>query len=334
MARPVIQDCDGLTMTAEEKSLFGDINPFGFILFARNCQSPDQLKKLTDEMKETVGRDDVPIFIDQEGGRVCRLNQQYWRKPPTGAALEKLYHKDHELGLAAARVNARLMAEELRLSGVTVNCYPLLDLKFSGADPVIGDRSFGADVAAVGLLAAAACEGLFSGGILPVIKHVPGHGRAKIDSHKALPIVDTPLDQLQETDFVPFKALNHMPLAMTAHIIYSAVDSVHPATLSETVIRQVIREHIGFKGVLISDDVTMRALSGKAAENAKAALRAGCDLVLHCNAPLNERREVLEALYDINMVNENWVGSMFRQRRNIPQVNGAELAEWLDHALK
>ena len=334
MARPVIQDCDGLTLTADEKSLFRDMDPFGFILFARNCQSPEQLKNLTDEMRATVGREDVPILIDQEGGRVCRLNQQHWRKPPTGEALENLYNKDNEKGLAAVQINARLMAEELRLSGITVNCYPLLDLKLPDADKVIGDRAFGDNVDTISILGEAACEGLFAGGVLPIVKHIPGHGRANIDSHKALPIVDTSLDRLMETDFVPFKALNHMPLAMTAHIIYSAIDATLPATLSETVIRQVIRENIGFKGVLISDDVSMKALSGKAAVNAKQALQAGCDLVLHCNASFDERREVLEALYDINTVSESWVRVMFTQRSNIQEINSAELVEWLDEALQ
>lgn len=333
MARPVIQDCDGLTLTAEEKSLFRDLDPFGFILFARNCQSPDQLKKLTDNMKEAVGRENVPIFIDQEGGRVCRLNPQHWRKPPTGQDLLDLYKKDPEKGLAAVKINARLMAEELRLLGITVNCYPLLDLSLPEADQVIGDRAFGDDVNVISLLGEAACEGLLSGGVLPVIKHIPGHGRAQVDSHKALPIVDTPFDVLAETDFAPFRALNHMPLAMTAHIIYSDIDDVQPATLSEKVIRQVIREHIGFKGVLISDDVTMKALSGTAATNAKQALRAGCDLVLHCNASLAERREVLDGLYDFNMVNKIWVESQFSHRRNVQEVNRTELVEWLDDAL-
>lgn len=334
MARPVIQDCDGLAMTAEERSVFKDLNPFGFILFARNCQSPDQLKKLTDEMKETVGREDVPIFIDQEGGRVCRLNPQYWRRPPSGEAIKNLYKKDKEKGLAAAKINARLVAEDLRLLGISANCYPLLDLKHPGADKVIGDRSFGEDITAVSLLGEAACEGLFSGGILPVVKHIPGHGRANIDSHKALPIIDTPLDILKKTDFVPFRTLNHMPLAMTAHIIYSAIDADLPATLSETVIRQLIREYIGFKGVLISDDVSMKALNGKSAESAKQALVAGCDLVLHCNASLDERREVLEALYDFNMVSENWVESMFIHRRVVSEINRTEMVEWLDQALR
>ncbi|PCI49002.1 MAG: beta-N-acetylhexosaminidase [Alphaproteobacteria bacterium] len=334
MVRPVIQDCDGLTLTGEEKAVFKDLDPFGFILFGRNCQSPDQLRKLTDEMKETVGRENVPIFIDQEGGRVCRLNPHHWRRPPSGEALKNLYKKDNEKGLAAVRINARLMAEELRHLGITVNCYPLLDLVFPNADQIIGDRSFGDDLNIVSLLAEAACEGLFSGGVLPVIKHIPGHGRAFADSHKTLPIVDTSLDLLQKTDFMPFKALNHMPLAMTAHIVYSAIDEARPATLSPVIIRQVIREYIGFKGVLISDDVCMKALSGQPAHNAKLALQAGCDLVLHCNAPLAERREVLEALYDFNMVNESWVESMFRQRRDIPEINSAELTEWLDQALQ
>ncbi len=333
MARPVIQDCEGLTLTAEERAVFKDLDPFGFILYARNCKSPDQLKKLTDEMKEIVGREDVPIFIDQEGGRVCRLNPQYWRRPPNGETIKNLYKKDHEKGLIAAKINARLIAEELRVLGITVNCYPLLDLQLPNANLVIGDRSFGEEVAAVSLLGEAACEGLFSGGILPVIKHIPGHGRANIDSHEALPIVDMPLEGLQKTDFAPFKSLNHMPLAMTAHIVYSSIDPERPATLSETVIRHVIREYIGFKGVLISDDISMKALSGKSTDNAKAALRAGCDLVLHCNASLKERREVLETLYEFNLVTESWVEDMFKQRRKVPVINRAELAEWLNEAL-
>ncbi|MBL4801161.1 MAG: beta-N-acetylhexosaminidase [Emcibacter sp.] len=334
MARPVILDCDGLTLSAQEKALFAELDPFGFILFARNCQSSNQLKNLIDEMKEAVGRENVPILIDQEGGRVCRLNPQHWRKPPSGRALLEIYEKDPEKGIVAVKVNARLMAEELRHLGITVNCYPLLDLEFADADKIIGDRSFGADTNVVSLLGQAACEGLFSGGILPVIKHIPGHGRASVDSHVALPIVETPLDILMETDFVPFKALSHMPLAMTAHIIYSDIDPHSPATLSETVIRKTIREQIGFKGVLISDDVSMKALAGKASDNAKQALRAGCDLVLHCNATLDERRELLEALYDFNMVNESWVDDMFRQRLKVPEINRAELAEWLNEALQ
>ncbi|MCK5423772.1 MAG: beta-N-acetylhexosaminidase [Emcibacter sp.] len=334
MARPVIQDCEGLVMTAEERAVFKDLDPFGFILFARNCQSPDQLKKLTDDMKETVGRVDVPIFIDQEGGRVCRLNFEHWRKPPSGAAFKNLYAKDAEKGLLATKINARLMAEELRMAGISVDCYPLLDLELPGADQIIGNRSFGEDINIVSLLGEAACEGLLSGGVLPVIKHMPGHGRASVDSHKALPIVDASLDLLKETDFSPFKALKHMPLAMTAHIIYSAIDADLPATLSETVIRKVIREYIGFKGVLISDDVTMKALTGTSAENAKQALVAGCDLVLHCNASLGDRREVLEALYDFNMVSENWVASLFARRSEVSVINSAEMIEWLDHALR
>jgi len=333
MARPVILDCEGLALSHEEKAVFRDLDPFGFILFARNCQSPDQLKRLTDDMKTAVDRPDVPILIDQEGGRVCRLNPQHWRRPPSGEALRRLYEKDPEKGLDAVRIIARLMAAELREMGISVNCYPLLDLRFPDADAVIGDRSFGAAADMASLLGAAACEGLLSGGVLPIIKHIPGHGRATVDSHKALPVVDTPLEILLETDFVPFKALNHIPLAMTAHIIYSAIDPDKPATLSEMVIGQTIRELIGFKGVLISDDISMKALKEKPAVTAKQALRAGCDLVLHCNGALAERRDVLEALYDFNMVNESWVETMFRQRQKVPQVNRTELAQWLNEAL-
>jgi len=334
MARPVILDCDGLSLTVEEKAVFEELDPFGFILFARNCESPRQLKKLTDEMRQVVGREDAPIFIDQEGGRVCRLNPEYWRKPPSGEALLNLYEKDSELGLVAAKINGRIMADELRTMGISVNCYPLLDLKFPDADPVIGDRAFGDNPYIVGRLAEAACEGLQSGGVLPVIKHIPGHGRAAVDSHLELPVVDAPLDILTATDFAPFKALNHMPLAMTAHIIYSAIDPENPATLSETVIRNIIREEIAFKGVLISDDICMKALDGDSAVNAKRALRAGCDLVLHCNAPLNERRAVLETLYDFNLVSEGWVMKLFQQRQKVSEIDADELAVWLEKALK
>jgi len=333
MVRPVIQDCDGLMLKDEEKALFRELDPFGFILFARNCDTPDQLKKLTDQMRECVGRADVAIFIDQEGGRVCRLNPRHWRRPPTGRALYDLYKKDPETGLAASRINARLIAEDLRLSGISVDCYPLLDLDFPGADPVIGDRCFGGELDSVIKLAEAACEGLFAGGVLPVIKHIPGHGRATLDSHKALPFVDTAVDILEETDFRPFRALNHMPLAMTAHIVYGAIDDKAPATLSEKVIRHVIRDRIGFKGALISDDISMKALTGTAPENAGRALRAGCDLVLHCNGSLAERRAVLEALYDINAVSEGWIGDMFRRRANITEIDRAGLTEWLDDIL-
>ncbi len=327
-------DCDGLSLTADEAAIFKDLDPFGFILFARNCQSPSQLKRLTDEMKKAVGREDVPIFIDQEGGRVCRLNPEYWRKPPSGEALLTLFRKDSEMGLVAAKINARLMADELRSLGISVNCYPLLDLYFSGADKVIGDRSYGENGDIVAKLGEAACEGLLSGGVLPVIKHIPGHGRATVDSHIDLPLVETSRDILSRTDFGPFKALNHMPLAMTAHVVYSAIDAINPATLSEKVIRQVIREEIGFKGVLISDDVNMKALSGNPSANAKQALRAGCDLILHCNAPLTERREVLEALYDVNVASENWIADMFKSRDEISEVDADELLKWLEKVLK
>ncbi|VAX04609.1 beta-N-acetylglucosaminidase [hydrothermal vent metagenome] len=327
-------DCDGLSLTADEAAIFKDLDPFGFILFARNCQSPSQLKRLTGEMKKAVGREDVPIFIDQEGGRVCRLNPEYWRKPPSGEALLTLFKKDSEMGLVAAKINARLMADELRSLGISVNCYPLLDLYFSGADKVIGDRSYGENGDIVAKLGEAACEGLLSGGVLPVIKHMPGHGRATVDSHIDLPLVETSRDILSRTDFGPFKALNHMPLAMTAHVVYSAIDAENPATLSEKVIRQVIREEIGFKGVLISDDINMKALSGNPSANAKQALRAGCDLILHCNAPLTERRAVLEALYDVNVASENWIADMFKSRDEISEVDADELAMWLEKVLK
>lgn len=333
MVKPVILDCSGEAMTAGERAVFKELKPYGFILFARNCRTPAQLRQLTDDMKEVTDRADVPILIDQEGGRVCRLNPDHWRKPPSGEQLRDLYLKDKDTGLDAARVNGRLMAEELRPLGITVNCTPVVDLRFPGADQVIGDRSFGDDVDIVVRLAAATCEGLLSGGILPVIKHVPGHGRARVDSHIALPGVDTPLDILRKTDFAPFRALSHMPLMMTAHIVYSDIDAENPATLSEKLITRVVRGEIGFEGLLISDDVTMKALNAKAVQNARRALEAGCDLVLHCNASLEERRQLLEDMDDMGAAKLAWMSGIFARRRDAVKTETAELADWLDKIL-
>ncbi|PHZ83693.1 beta-N-acetylhexosaminidase [Paremcibacter congregatus] len=333
MARPVILDCTGTAMTSDEAAVFRDLDPFGFILFARNCENPDQLRKLTDAMKNAVGREDVPILIDQEGGRVCRLPDSHWRRPPSAGTLRALYDLDAETGLEAIKVNARLMAEDLREMGITVDCYPPLDLRLPGADAIIGDRSFGAEPDIVSLLAAAACEGLMAGGVIPVIKHIPGHGRATVDSHLDLPTVDTSLEVMRATDFAPFKALKDMPLAMTAHITYDAIDAQLPATLSEQVIRRVIREEIGFTGVLISDDITMKALKGDPGDLAKQALRAGCDVVLHCNAPLQERRDVLESLYDFNVVNKSWIDQLFQHRSEVLPIDRKEITRWLNDKL-
>jgi len=331
MSRPVITDCEGLSLSTEEKALFRDTKPYGFIVFARNCQSPDQLRALTDEMRDVVEKDDIPILIDQEGGRVRRLNPEHWRKPPAPARFAELYDTNPDLAREAMIINTRLMADELLTMGINVNCFPLLDLTFPQTHDVIGDRSFGSDPKKVIALANAACEGLLGGGVLPMIKHIPGHGRATADSHRELPVVDTLYEELRETDFVPFRALSHMPCAMTAHVKYTDLDEQHCATVSSKIIRQIIREDIGFEGVLFSDDVSMKALSDDVAENAKAALQAGCDLVIHCNGSLEERRSVLEKLYDFNVVNDSWVNTVLSARRKNPQnIDHQALSEWLD----
>jgi beta-N-acetylhexosaminidase len=292
MTAALILDCAGTSLSAEEKAFFRDLDPYGFILFARNCETPAQVKALVSEMKSCVGRDDVPVLIDQEGGRVARLRPPQWRPSPAAGTLAAL-------GAAAAKraiyLNARLIAHELAGMGINVDCAPVADLPVDGAHDIIGDRAYGRTANQVGELAAEMARGLMDGGVIPVVKHIPGHGRALADSHHDLPVVNTPLAELAETDFVPFKKLKNLPMAMTAHVVYTALDPNHMATISPTVIRY-IRESIGFDGLLMSDDITMKAMSGTLAERTRAVLGAGCDVVLLCNASLPEQREVAGAV--------------------------------------
>jgi beta-N-acetylhexosaminidase len=288
-----ILGCAGLTLGAEERAFFRDIDPLGFILFQRNCDSPDQVRALVDALRDTVGRAQAPVLIDQEGGRVARLKPPHWPAYPPPAAIAALGGAAAE---DAARLGARLIAADLTELGITVDCLPLLDVPAPGADPIIGDRAYGTEPESVARLGRAVCEGLLAGGVLPVIKHIPGHGRGNVDSHLALPIVDAPLAELERVDFAPFRALAKMPWAMTAHIIYTALDAARPATLSPAVIGETIRRDIGFDGVLVSDDLSMKALGGTYAERTRGALDAGCDLVLHCNGNMEEMREIASAL--------------------------------------
>ena len=287
---PAIYGCAGPELSADEKTFFRDARPWGFILFARNIVAPDQVLHLTAALREAVGHD-APVLIDQEGGRVQRLGPPHWRSWPAGRRYGELCERDAEKGLHAARLGARLMSAELRSIGITVDCLPVLDVPVSGAHAVIGDRAYAGEPGAVAALGRAAAEGLMAGGVLPVIKHIPGHGRAGVDSHEKLPLVDASLDEL-ETDFAPFRALRSMPLAMTAHVVYTALDPGNPATTSVTVIRDTIRARIGFEGLLMSDDLSMKALRGGLAERTRAALAAGCDLVLHCNGDMTEMEAV------------------------------------------
>ncbi len=293
--RAAIFGCAGLTLSANERCFFEDADPLGFILFARNIESPDQVRNLVAELRGCVGRADAFILIDQEGGRVARLSPPHWRVAPAAGRIGELYVVDPTAALEATRLNGRLLADELLALGINVDCAPVLDLRFSGAHEIIGDRAFGADAVIAGTLGRALCEGLLAGGVLPIIKHIPGHGRAAQDSHKALPVVDTTRVCLEETDFAPFRALSDMPAAMTAHVVYEAIDADAPATTSPTVISEIIRGFIGFDGLLISDDLSMSALSGDLGTRAQAARESGCDVVLHCNGEFDEMKAVADA---------------------------------------
>lgn len=293
--KALLLGCRGLALAAEERRFFASAQPLGFILFARNCADPAQLRALVQDLKDCVGRA-APILIDQEGGRVCRLPSSHWRVPPAAARFGELADRDPAAAAEAAWLNARLLAAELDDLGIDVDCAPVLDLPERHADSIIGDRAFGGDADRVAMLGAAMCEGFLAGGVLPVLKHIPGHGRARVDSHKALPVVTATAAELAATDFRPFSALADMPLAMTAHIVYSAFDAEAPATLSKTVVTEVIRKQIGFDGLLMTDDLSMGALEGDLAMRAETALAAGCDLVLHCNGEFDEMTALAAAV--------------------------------------
>jgi beta-N-acetylhexosaminidase len=295
----VILGCSGEHLTASERDFFAAADPAGFILFRRNCNSPGQVRDLVASLRGCVGRDDAPILIDQEGGRVARLRPPHWRRYPSAARLALLPDPS---AATAARLGARLIADDLAGLGITVDCLPVLDLSVSGADPVIGDRAFGDDPERVARLAGAVCAGLLDGAVLPVLKHIPGHGRARVDSHHACPRVETSFEELARTDFAPFRALATMPWAMTAHIVYSAIDPSAPATLSSRLVAEVIRGEIGFNGVLVSDDLSMRALGGGLGERTRQGLAAGCDLALHCNGDPGEMEEVVAAARPISQL--------------------------------
>jgi beta-N-acetylhexosaminidase len=294
--KAAVVGCFRAELTEEERRLFAAANPLGFILFARNCIDPKQLRALVDSLRETVGRHDALVLIDQEGGRVARLGPPHWRKPPPASEFAAIYAKDKRAGIAAARLNARQIATELNAVGINVDCTPVLDIPVSDADPIIGDRAYGVTPEPVAVLGRAVCDGMLESGVLPVIKHIPGHGRARADSHKSLPVVETSRAELSRTDFVPFRGLAEAaPCAMTAHVVYSAIDATAPATLSRKVIDGVIRGEIGFDGLLFSDDIAMGALTGPLAARTKECLDAGCDVALHCTGVLAETQKVLEA---------------------------------------
>ncbi|MBR0779134.1 beta-N-acetylhexosaminidase [Bradyrhizobium diazoefficiens] len=290
--RAFITGVSGTELTAVEREFIRAERPWGFILFKRNVATPAQVAALVAELRTVAGATDAPVLIDQEGGRVQRLGPPHWPVYPPGAIFAALYDIDSGLGLTAARLSARLIAADLADLGITVDCLPLADVPVAGADAVIGNRAYGTEPGKVAAIARAVTEGLEQGGVLPVLKHIPGHGRATADSHHKLPTVDTSRDELERTDFAAFKPLADLPMAMTAHVVFSAVDPAHPATTSATMIAQVIRGAIGFQGLLMSDDVSMNALAGSIAERTRAIFAAGCDMALHCNGNIDEMREV------------------------------------------
>jgi beta-N-acetylhexosaminidase len=293
--RAVIFGCDGHELTADEVDFFRSAQPWGFILFGRNCGTPDQVRRLTASMRELLGRADAPILVDQEGGRVQRLRAPNWKPRPAAAAFGTISRQNPRAARDLAYDNARIMGAELSELGINVDCTPCVDVPVDGAHNIIGDRAFANDPWVVASLGQAVIDGMMDSGVLPVIKHIPGHGRARADSHMDLPIVDTAREELERTDFTPFRALARAPLGMTAHVVYSAIDPTSPATTSKKVIDEVVRGFIGFDGLLMTDDLTMRALKGTLAERTKASIAAGCDMILHCTRNMDEMREIAEA---------------------------------------
>jgi beta-N-acetylhexosaminidase len=289
--RAFITGLAGPALTAEERQFLKEAEPWGLIVFTRNVRSADGLRRLIGEFRDAVGHH-APVLIDQEGGRVQRLGPPQWPSYPPGAAYGALYDQDRQIGLEAAKLGARLIAADLAALGIDVDCAPLADVPATGGDPVIGDRAYGTTPDKVAAIAAAIAAGLLEGGVLPVLKHIPGHGRATADSHERLPVVSTDRATLETTDFAAFRALKTLPLGMTAHVVFTAIDPVAPATCSATIVRDVIRDSIGFRGLLMSDDVSMGALTGSLGERTRAALSAGCDMALHCNGKMPEMQAV------------------------------------------
>jgi len=289
-----ILGCASTRLSEAERHFFGQVDPLGFILFARNVETPDQVRALVSDLRNSVGRGDAPVLIDQEGGRVARLKPPHWFGAPPAGVFAGLHAEAPDRAVEALRLNTQLIADDLVALGVDVDCTPVLDVPVTGAHDIIGDRAYGDALDRIEALGIVVCETLLAAGVTPVIKHVPGHGRAMADSHFELPVVETSRAILEETDFAPFRTLAAMPWAMTAHVVYSAIDPSGPATLSATMVDTVIRGHIGFQGLLLSDDLSMAALSGTLAARAHQCRAAGCDIALHCNGDMEEMIQVAD----------------------------------------
>ena len=326
-ARAFITGLAGLSVSVNERAFLRDAQPWGLIIFKRNVSTADQVRELVEAFRASVGWE-APVLVDQEGGRVQRLGPPHWLGYPPGAKYGELYDREPAAGIAAARLAGHLIAADLRPLGIDVNCLPIADVPVAGGDPVIGDRAYGSESGKVAKIARAIAEGLEAGGVLPVVTHLPGHGRAAADSHHRLPIVDTDRATLEATDFAAFIPLADLPLGMTAHVVFTAIDPVAPATTSVTIVGQVIRGFIGFQGLLMSDDVSMNALSGTIGERSRAALAAGCDIVLHCNGNMAEMTAVAgEAPGLSGKAEERTIAAL--ARRTAPQEFDTETARTL-----
>lgn len=322
----LVLGCEGTVLSAVEKAFFRAANPFGFILFRRNIADPAQVRALVADLRGAVGRE-APVLIDQEGGRVARLRAPHWPELPAAGHVGAL-------GLAAPRaawLHGRLLAAMLSDLGIDVDCAPVADVPVPGAHDVIGDRAFAGDPARVALLAGEQAKGLLAGGVLPVVKHLPGHGRAFADSHKELPVVTAPLAELQAWDFAPFKVLSGLPLAMVAHIIYTAIDADHPSSTSARIIKDIVRGEIGFDGLLFSDDLSMQALSGTLGQRTAAVLAAGCDVALHCNGVMAEMEDAVAHARPMGMTAlERWEIATACRASHLEQADVAALRREFD----
>jgi beta-N-acetylhexosaminidase len=296
---PAIFGLSGLTLTDDERAFFRDSDPAGYILFGRNIANREQLRRLTDDLRGLDGRANLPILIDQEGGRVARMKAPEWPDFPSGAAFDALYERAPASAIEAARLNAMALAVMLAEVGITVDCLPLLDVRQPGASDVIGDRALGSEPMRVAALGRAILSGLQAGGVVGVVKHIPGHGRAMLDTHEALPTV-TASDHDLQSDLAPFAALRDAAMAMTCHVIFDAWDRERPATLSPTVIDGIIRQRVGFHGLLMTDDLDMKALSGDVPSRAADAIAAGCDIALNCWAKMDDMIGIAKALDPIS----------------------------------
>jgi beta-N-acetylhexosaminidase len=326
--RAFITGLAGTVLTPAERGFLRESEPWGLIVFKRNVDTPAQVIRLVAAFRDAVGRD-APVLVDQEGGRVQRLGPPHWPAYPTGAAYGRIYDRDPALGLEAAYLGARLIAADLIAVGIDVDCLPIADVPVAGANSVIGDRAYGESADKVAALARSVADGLLAGGVLPVLKHIPGHGRATADSHDALPVVETDRETLMRTDFAAFRPLGDLPLAMTAHVVYSAIDPIAPATTSVTLVRDVIRGWLGFRGLLMSDDISMGALSGSIDARSRAAISAGCDVVLHCNGELAEMRIVASAVPALTGAAAARAQAALARRGPVPEQDlGALRAEW------